>query len=503
MRSENKIPSKYSILSGLLLGAAASVLAVGLQSLLRYFLGENLKPDERVLLLGVVALLGCVLFWTLIIAYGFAIKRMIEPKVRERLQAELEAQIRDEVALHLSRDLESRTGVSRIYQNFRECESEILAELKASNEIRVFIQIGRTVLAGNANFYEQIAESVRPDTKVKILHADINNPYLSERTAHERGSRYNVWLADLDHAVKKVDTLSRNGQAKIEGRQHKEGYVWRLFLFDHCAYAQPYLYHRNNSELAPVLKLSRWQGEADQRKENPSSLYKVFSSYFDLKWEECLPEVQHLEDIVIGGAANIVVAAVIRYHQFYIFAVPKRYINRPGREVPFHGVGGKRKLGEGLIEALERETAEEIGVRVSVTSSARTRYLTTGAELEQINLASSPKPYCIYKRTREIDPSFVHPEVLWLVGYEAEVNIGHLDHLRPGSEIGALVVLTGEMLRKTLHDPVTYSFLSKAADGSRVVVGDGVSFDLSRRAVPAGLATIVAAGELPRLVRRL
>jgi 8-oxo-dGTP pyrophosphatase MutT (NUDIX family) len=491
------------LLFNLALGAAASLLAIGLQSLLRRSLGENLKSDERILLVASVVLLGICMLWLLVAAYGRAIKRFVEPRIREELRSSLEVEIRAVVEKESRELLEERTGITEIFHSFRACEKEIVAELKAANEIRVFLQVGRTILAGNANFYEQLAESIRPDTRVKILQADVRSPYLSERTAHERGSKYNVWLADLDHAVKKVETLAKNGKAKIEGRQHKEGYVWRLFLFDNCAYVQPYLHHRNNSELAPVLKLLKWRRGTENREENQNSLYKVFSSYFDLKWEENLPEVQRMEDIVTGEAANIVVAAVIRYHQFYVFAVPRRYIERTGREVPFHGVGGKRKLGEGLIEALERETGEEIGVRVSVTGSAKTRYLTTGAELEQVSLSNTPRPYCIYKRTRDADPNFAHAEVLWLVGYEAEANISHLDHLQPGAEIGALVVLTSDMLRKTLHDPVTYALLSKAADGSRVIVGEGVNFDMSRRAVPAGLATIVAAGELPRFLRRL
>lgn len=491
--------NKRQVLEPLALGAFASIVAVGLIALLRYFLGEALQPHEWILTLVVLTLLAFLLLW---FAYSRLARSFIMPRLRAEVREEMATELKETIKVELYRELAEQTGIVKIFPHFRACEKEILSELKASSEVRIFLQIGRTVLAGNANFYEQIAEAIRPETRVRILHADPESPYLSERTAHERGSRYNVWLADLDHAVKKVETLAGSGKAKIEGRQHKEGYVWRLFIFDDFAYAQPYLYSRNNSENAPVLKLSQWKETDGSKEENVNSLYKAFCAYFDFKWEEYLPQVHKLESI-IPAEDVCVVAAVIRYHQFYIFAVPRRYISRPGREVPFHGVGGKRAPAEGWIEALEREIAEEIGIAVSVGAAARTRYLTTGAELEAISLSDAPRPYCIYKRTRDADPNFAHPEVLWIVGFEAEAKINNLDQLKPGSEVGALVVLTGEMLRRTLHDPLTYESLSKAADGSRVILGEGVNLDISRRAVPAGLATIVAAGELPRLARRL
>jgi len=493
------VPDRTQVLGPMVLGASASIVAVGVIALLRYVLGEPLQPYEWILTLVVLALLALLLLW---LGYSKVARSFIMPRLRAEVRETMEVELREILRAELYRELAGQTGIIKVFPHFRACEKEIVNELKASSEVRIFLQIGRTVLAGNANFYEQLAEAVRPETRVRILHADPHSPYLSERTAHERGSRYNVWLADLDHAVKKVETLAGSGKARIEGRQHKEGYVWRLFIFDDFAYAQPYLYSRDNSERAPVLKISRWKQVDGGKEENENSLYKAFCSYFDFKWEEYLPEVRQLENI-IPAEDGCVVAAVIRYHQFYIFAVPKRYISRSGREVPFHGVGGKRKPGEGWTEALEREISEEIGISVSVGAASRTRYLTTGAELEAISLSDAPRPYCIYKRTRDADPNFAHSEVLWIVGFEAEAKINSLDQLKPGSEVGALVILTGEMLRRTLHDPVTYESLSKAADGSRVILGGEVSLEPSRRAVPAGLATIVAAGELPRLARRL
>jgi len=171
--------------------------------------------------------------------------------------------------------------------------------------------------------------------------------------------------------------------------------------------------------------------------------------------------------------------------------------------LPFHGVGGKRIGTENWIDAIQREVLEEIGVKISIKDAVKTRYITTGAELESIGLSDSPRPYCIYKRTREADPNFSQLEVLWLVGFEAAIDISDLEELHPRSEVGALVCLTGDMLRKTLHEKILYTDIINSSDGSRLILGKNVTIDYNKRAVPAGLATIVASEQRPRLFKRL
>jgi 8-oxo-dGTP pyrophosphatase MutT (NUDIX family) len=280
-------------------------------------------------------------------------------------------------------------------------------------------------------------------------------------------------------------------------------HVWRLFLIDDIAYAQPYLYERDNSSRAPVLKIAQVHREGPSAGSvNEKSLFSALSRYFDLKWDENLPLVKRLEEIV-PQAEVCVVAAIVRYQKFYIFAVPERYVNKKSGELPFHGVGGKRAPGEDWITALQREATEELGAKLDVVSSSRTRFYTTGAELDNVALSDEPRPYCIYKRTREVDPNFAHREVLWLVGYDSALQIVNLEHLQPGSEVAALVVLTADWLRKALHEDITYKDISNSKDGSRIILAPNINFDLMRRAVPAGLAIIAAAEQMPGYLREL
>jgi hypothetical protein len=59
------------------------------------------------------------------------------------------------------------------------------------------------------------------------------------------------------------------------------------------------------------------------------------------------------------------------------------------------------------------------------------------------------------------------------------------------------------MLLRTLQEKVTYKDIEKAEDGSRVILGLDVSLDMESRAVPAGLAIIIAAEQRPKFLRRL
>jgi 8-oxo-dGTP pyrophosphatase MutT (NUDIX family) len=210
-------------------------------------------------------------------------------------------------------------------------------------------------------------------------------------------------------------------------------------------------------------------------------------TYFDLKWEECAPEPTRLDDMITAGDPSSV-AALVERAGVWVFVVPKRFMERSGEELPFHSIGGKRHDNEDWVEALKRESVEEIGVSLEVKSSSVTRDLTTSREWEPLALSNSPRPYCVYKRTREIDPEVVEPEVLWIVGYEAELPAEV--ELEPRREIAAVVYLSRDMLMRTARERITYDQIRRAGDGSGVILQADVDFNFERVAVPTGLAAL-------------
>ena len=376
----------------------------------------------------------------------------------------------------------------KVYHGFDESQADILTELRGSRYIKIFAQMGKSVLSGKAAIIYQALEHTRPDAEIKILHAGVENPYLSERIALSRDSNYDEWREDISYVVRIGGRLQGRLGSRLELRRHSEGYVWRFFLFDNHVYLQPYLFPRDNARKAPVLKFARCASEnVALDNSNPSSLYHMLVTYFDLKWEECAPEPTRLDDMITAEDPSSV-AALVERAGVWVFVVPKRFMERSGEELPFHSIGGKRHHNEDWIEALQRESVEEIGVSLEVKSSSLTRDLTTSREWDPLALSNSPRPYCVYKRTREIDPEVVEPEVLWIIGYEAELSAEV--ELEPRREIAAVVYLSRDMLMRTARERITYDQIRRAGDGSGVILQAGVDFNFERVAVPTGLAAL-------------
>lgn len=388
-------------------------------------------------------------------------------------------------AQHLP-SLASVAGLVGVFDNWGQCQDEILRELTTSYSIRVFAQIGKSVLSGAAVIFNAL-EHTNPQAVVKILHAGVNNPYLSERSALTRGADYREWREDIEYVGRVGERLRGRLGPRIEIRQHKEGYIWRLFIFDDLVYMQPYLHSSDNAQKAPVFKFSRLSDLAGPD-ENNKSLYNMLSGYFDIKWEECAAKPVVLQDMI--DAENLVsVVALTEQAGSRIFVIPNRLLERNGKELEFHYIGGKRGAGEGWIEALQRESIEEIGAKLtSIKSSTFTRDLTTDAEFDPLILAEDPRPYFVYKRTREVRPETADPGILWIVGYEATLSAE--TPIEPSREIAAIVRLTPDLLRRTARETITYERIARATDGSGILVRRGVDFDYKRIAKPAQLASL-------------
>jgi 8-oxo-dGTP pyrophosphatase MutT (NUDIX family) len=382
-------------------------------------------------------------------------------------------------------NLPNLIGLVRVFDGFYECQAEILREVRRSKVIKIFVQMGKSVLSGAAIVYNAL-ERARSDAEIKILHAGSENPYLSERVALKRDSNYNEWREDISYVVRTGSRLKDRLGSRMEVRKHSEGYFWRFFLFDDHVYLQPYLFTSDNADKAPVLKFSRFDRSEATDKVNESSIYHMLETYFDLKWEECAPKTTRLDDMIAARDRTAVVA-LVEHAGVWVFVIPKRLMNDPGEELAFHSIGGKRQAGEDWIEALQREAVEEIGVELDVKSSPLTRDITTSAEFDSLTLSDSPRPYCVYKRTRAIDTEIAEPEVLWIVGFEATLKA---DYAEPRSEIAAIVYLSSEMLKRTARERITYDDIRSAGDGSGLRLQPGIEFDYQRIAVPTRLAAL-------------
>jgi 8-oxo-dGTP pyrophosphatase MutT (NUDIX family) len=382
-------------------------------------------------------------------------------------------------------DLPSAAGLVGVFESWPQCQDEVLRELTESQSIKVFAQIGKSVLSGAAVIFNAL-EHLGPDSRVQILHAGVTNPYVSESSALRRGADYREWREDIEYVRTHGDRLRARLGSRLEIREHLEGYLWRLFIFDDLAYLQPYSHRSDNAQKAPVFKFSRLSGPTGGSVDL-DSLYHMFAQFFDLKWEECAASPVNLHNMIdVDQRASVVALAQDSGRR--LFVIPTRLLERNGRELEFHYIGGKRGRDESWIDALQREAREEIGTELIVRSSTITRDLTTDAEFEPLHLSDNPRPYFVYKRTRENPREAPDADILWVVGYEARIPSGAL--IEPCQEIAAVVSLSADLLRRCAREIITYRQIADATDGSSIVVHSGVSFDYGRIAKPAHLASL-------------
>jgi 8-oxo-dGTP pyrophosphatase MutT (NUDIX family) len=383
-------------------------------------------------------------------------------------------------------------GVTRVFPNLPACEQEVLEEISASRTVRIFLQLGKSVLVGTPTIYEYLEKSLKSGSTVRILHAGTTNPYLSKRVAVERDSSYEEWISDIEYAKKKLSNLRNRSTGVVQSRTHDEAYYWLIFLFDKNAYVQPYIYERNNTKKAPVLKLTVDSDDASER-----SLYRVFDRYFDRKWDESIGSVRKIEDLFYLDeieTKSLAVAAVTLWNGMYLFVIPNRYIVDEPAQILFHSVGGKVHDGEKYEDALLREVKEEIDCEAKVSSAGSSLIMTSHSDIGDIFLSDVPAPSHVYKRTRvDIDSEALAQSIVWLLGYRVILNQSSVP--QPRKEIAAILLLSPKMLRESVARRVKIKEIVASADGSKLIQAAGVSLAAEATLSATGLASILAATE--------
>ena len=359
--------------------------------------GQHPPRSDLVALLVASSLGGMALGQVVIRRARSAALRLFEPGIRQALLPGLREHVRGE--------FEDKIGLVEVYENFEAAKADLLLSLQNSTDIAIFLQLGRTIIAGGNDFYDTLMHiSLQERAVLRVLHAGKESPYLSRRAAAERGSNYNRWQDDLRNAERKLATLSKEREQTVQSRQHTEGYVWQLFIFDDFAFVQPYLSPKSNSRSAPVLKFARFLLSSEKveggRVENRQSMYHAFARFFDLKWDERRPDATSLGDFIVERDTVVVAGNIIAGDGLHIFVLPRRYILMESRDIRFHCAGGKPHTDESLLDALRRELREELGVEFDVVHRQRmTRFVTSYAEHNPgLSMTQVPQPSIIYNR---------------------------------------------------------------------------------------------------------
>ena len=172
--------------------------------------------------------------------------------------------------------MEERTGIAEVFNNLESCKTDMQAEFKKANNIRLLLQIGRREIGeSDASYFGVLArEKNQPNAKIRVLRASKESPFMSEERAKVRGANIRRWREDIRRLANEIDILRDELGIKIEDREHSEPFLWRIFLFDDVAYISAYLHQSDNDQKAVVYKLIK----------SEKSLYAIFDKYFEYLW---------------------------------------------------------------------------------------------------------------------------------------------------------------------------------------------------------------------------
>ena len=423
--------------------------------------GESVLNSEwNVLVFFVVSALLILVFF-LLITYGWKVDERIYSDEIEKIGFVEHARGRDTFMSELS----EYTGVVAVFENMDGCLEDIRGQISSSKNVSICVQIGRDLLSGKGLFYEQL-KSNRHAESVRILHSGKGSPYLSEKKAKKRSPDKLVeWHDDLTYVQRVGENLSRNFNDVVEIRTHKEGYYWRLFLFDDVGYVQPYIYNSKNSVKAPVFKVEN----------SENSIYATFHAFFDNKWKENDPKINSLSDL-ISKNENVSVTALAKHQDRFVFVAPIRYVYED--QIHIQAPGGKIDEGESFSKGLSREIFEEIGCKTRIHSSSHTVYAHEGTYINTWKLNDRPAPSCVSKR--DLQKPKRDKNVEWVLLFHAELHITTLAELVPKNEMFAVVCLTSSLLSKLVfsNTDLKVSDVLNAKDGSEIISNQEVDGDL-------------------------
>lgn len=167
-------------------------------------------------------------------------------------------------------------GLVAKFSNLHVAVEDMKLEFTKAKTAKFFLQIGRYEFGGGkpSNFYQLALDKRDSDAVVCVLHASPESPHLSEQKAKQLKRNQITWRKNISQIKTQLEILKENG-VNIEVREHKEPFLWRLFIMDDVAYVSGYFHQTKNDEKAAVYKF----------KNHENSLFKIFDKYFDVLWQ--------------------------------------------------------------------------------------------------------------------------------------------------------------------------------------------------------------------------
>jgi hypothetical protein len=173
--------------------------------------------------------------------------------------------------------LYSECGLIGKFANLHSATSDMKREFARAKSAKFLLQIGRYEFGGGkpSSFYQVALEKIGTDSKIKVLYASPESPHLSAERATQLKRNRDIWIENI-HQIKTQLKILKESGVNLEAREHKEPYMWRLFIMDDIVYVSGYFYETKNDEKASVYKF----------RNHENSLFKIFDRYFDILWRD-------------------------------------------------------------------------------------------------------------------------------------------------------------------------------------------------------------------------
>jgi ADP-ribose pyrophosphatase YjhB (NUDIX family) len=455
--------NKETIINGVIVSVAGSVITTVADAVVRFIGGEEINAARIAALFFIVLIVASTMAFALIVLLIRKKDATVEPTQESNTAG-------------IARDGE--LGVVKIFGNWQDASAEIYSEINRAQNVDVLLQIGRSMSINGTQLIDCLKGAVeRNNTCVRFVTLDLDSSHISKAAAEKRGhsqiqakAKCAEWRNDVGYVQQKAVQIANANPTLFKHRTHDEGFIWRLIITNDYAFIQPYTAKSDNHGVSPVIKIAKSNNAGV---ENESSLYHVFQKHFVRRWNGGR-ESQTLLPIGADGT----VAGIIKMAQFYVFAVPRRYGEADKDYAKFNCVGGKLGNDELYSDALIRETKEELGVNIEIPNQKSPRLFFRYKEGDAANCQATAGHYVLV-----YDAQLLDEETL-------------LKDLKPSAEIAALVIVTSNTLQEIVNNGMTFEQINKRrsdGDGSRVVCTPDFQFDniAHKNARPAGAAKII------------
>jgi hypothetical protein len=368
-------------------------------------------------------------------------------------------------------------GIDRIFETYEDAEPEILDDLKNSpGPIRLFLQIASQNIGVKGSLYDIVNILSSKQKEIRILHTDEHSPMFAKDRLLALGKNPETIITSIRHVYESLAKLEEKEGSSVRQRIHHLSFIWRIYAFDNRLYLMPYFSEKDATKKSPVIRFIKRE----------KSMYNTYIEWFDNQWERSAPPTIKLNSLITPATPSGT-ALFLKWNEFHVFGIPKRYL-LASNELKFYGIGGKKNESDGTWEDCAlREGAEETSSAIGkLVSSTHTDLFRANSIIKPITIIESEiTPRLILEKRKHsgLGAMSKTDDHYYMVGYDATL----IKKPIPSRELGAILFLKDHHL-KHIRDRIQVTLSDILEMGAEISIQDGCQVDVHKSLLPHGLA---------------